>query len=59
MVRSLIEERLDEATRRFNDTAMLRDRMESAVENWSATPDKAPTGDMICYLIESFSDVSA
>lgn len=59
LVRSLIEERLDDVTRRFNDTAMLRDRMETAVENWSAAPDKAPTGEMICYLIESFADVPA
>ena len=52
------KKRLDEVTKRFNDTAKLRDRMEAALESWGSTPDRTPTGDMICHLIESFSDGS-
>ena len=58
LVRTLIEKRLDEVTKRFNDTAKLRERMEAALESWESTPDRTPTGDMICHLIESFSDGS-
>ena len=56
LVRHLIEERLTEVNRRYDDMARLKSRMEAAVEVWRNEPDQAPTGDMICHLIESFSD---
>ena len=56
LVRQLIEDRLDEVNKRFEDMARLKGRMETAVEAWRTEPDHAPTGDMICYLIENFSE---
>lgn len=58
LVRHLIEGRLEEVNRRFDDMARLKNRMEAAVEAWRDEPDRAPTGDMICYLIESFPEDS-
>lgn len=56
LVRQLIEDRLAEVNRRFEDIARLRHRMEAAVQSWRTEPDRRPTGDMICHLIESFSE---
>lgn len=56
LVRKLIEDRLDEVNRRFDDIARLKQRMEAAVTTWSGEPDQAPSGEMICHLIESFTD---
>lgn len=53
-VRRLIDQRLHETEQRFEETRRLRDRMKQAVSEWSQKPDKAPTGDMICHLIEEF-----
>ncbi|MBK8972510.1 MAG: MerR family DNA-binding protein [Hahellaceae bacterium] len=53
-VRRLIEARLKETEQRFIETQKLRDRMQRAVNQWSKKPDKGPTGDMICHLIEEF-----
>lgn len=55
LARKLIEQRIDEMERRFADTAQLLDRMRSAVREWRNQPDTAPTGKMICHLIENFS----
>ena len=54
LVRRLIDQRLHENEQRFNETVALRKRMEAAVTDWHHKPDKAPTGDMICHLIENF-----
>ena len=56
LVRKLIEDRLEEVNRRFDDISRLKHRMEAAVETWSGEEDKCPTGDMICHLIESFHE---
>ncbi len=53
-VRRLIEKRLEETEKRFEETRRLRDRMKQAVSEWRQKPDKEPTGDMICHLIEEF-----
>lgn len=54
MVRELLAVRLEETEQRFNETAALRAKMTSAISQWQKKPDKAPTGDMICHLIEEF-----
>lgn len=54
-VRRLIDQRLHETEQNFSQTIALRKRMEAAVEDWQRKPDKAPTGHMICHLIENFS----
>ena len=54
-VRRLIEIRLEDVERQFQDMAALRQRMKSAIEEWDSKPDRAPTGQMICHLIENFT----
>ena len=54
LVRELIEERLKETEKKFAETKVLRSRMQAALKDWQSKPDKAPTGHMICHLIESF-----
>ena len=54
-VRRLIDQRLHEAEEQFKETIRLRDRMQRAVLEWSQKPDKAPTGHMLCHLIEDFT----
>jgi len=54
-VRRLIDQRLQETEQRFTETLQLRERMEKAVKDWSKKPDKVPTGNMICHLIEDFT----
>ncbi len=54
VVRLLIEKRLMETEAQFMETKKLRDRMRSAVREWSGLPDSEPTGYGICHLIETF-----
>jgi len=54
-VRRLIDQRLHEIDQRFKETLQLRERMQRAVSEWNQKPDKAPTGHMICHLIEEFT----
>ena len=54
LVRHLIKQRLNEIEKLFIETESLRKRMLSAVEDWDSKPDKAPSGQMICHLIEGF-----
>ena len=54
LVRRLIEQRLQETEQRFQDIGLLRQRMLAASKEWSKKPDRAPTGTMICHLIEEF-----
>ncbi|MAM70655.1 MAG: MerR family transcriptional regulator [Gammaproteobacteria bacterium] len=55
LVRQLIDQRLQETEKRFLETVELFERMKAAVMDWQDKPDKEPTGDMICHLIENFS----
>lgn len=52
LVRKLIEHRLEQTERQFKQTQRLRARMQQAVEQWQSEPDMAPTGEMVCHLIE-------
>lgn len=54
LARELIRQRLTETEKSFQDSARLRQDMMTAIETWSQKPDRAPTGDMICHLIEEF-----
>ncbi|MCG8382429.1 MAG: MerR family transcriptional regulator [Gammaproteobacteria bacterium] len=54
-VRRLIDQRLYEIDQRFRETLQLRERMQRAMSEWNQKPDKAPTGHMICHLIEEFT----
>ena len=53
-VRRLIDQRLHDTEQRFLEMVRLRERMVLAVDEWSGKPDRAPTGHMICHLIEEF-----
>ena len=53
-VRRLLDQRLHETEQRFLETLQLRERIRLAVADWSEKPNKVPTGNMICHLIESF-----
>ena len=57
-VRRLIDQRLQETQQLFLSTVQLRERMVMAVKDWSDKPDMAPTGHMICHLIEEFTATS-
>lgn len=54
-VRRLIDQRLHETEERLTETWKLKDRMQRAVLEWNQKPDKAPTGHMLCHLIEEFT----
>lgn len=56
LARQLIQRRLQENEKSFQDSARLRRRMLAAIKEWNKKPDRAPTGNMICHLIEDFSD---
>ena len=55
MVRELIKSRLEETESQFQETLALRKRMKSAVSEWEKKPNRVPTGNMICHLIEDFT----
>jgi len=56
MARELVEKKLAETEQQFQDTIALRARLQKAITDWRDKPDKAPTGDMICHLIEGELD---
>ena len=53
--REIIEKRLEDTEVQFQQMLALRTRMQSAIKNWQDKPNKAPTSEMVCHLIESFS----
>jgi len=55
LVRELIQQRLDETSVRYQEMLELRQRMETAARKWHSKPNKAPTGTMICHLIENWA----
>ncbi len=54
VVRQLIEQRFADIESRFLDTQRLYLRMQKAMQAWQAMPDQAPSGEMICALIEQW-----
>ncbi|MCJ8319008.1 MAG: MerR family DNA-binding protein [Colwellia sp.] len=52
MVRKIVEHRLAETEKQFQATLLLREKLRAAIEDWQTKPDKTPTGNMICHLIE-------
>lgn len=55
-VRQLLKKRLQETERQFQDVLKLRNRMKAALKDWQDKPDLNPNGDMVCHLIEDFSN---
>jgi DNA-binding transcriptional MerR regulator len=58
MVRKLIEERLQQTEVQFQQIKTLRNKMRDAVEQWQALPDQTSSNEIICHLIESFTQQS-
>jgi DNA-binding transcriptional MerR regulator len=53
LVREIIEHRLAETEKQFQAALLLREKLRNAIDHWQDKPNKAPTGQMICHLIES------
>ncbi len=54
LVRSLIEQRLQETEAQYQESKALREKMKIAISQWQSLPDKKPSNAMICHLIENF-----
>ena len=52
LVREIVEHRLAETEKQFQSALLLRKKLKNAISDWQNKPDKAPTGHMICHLIE-------
>ncbi|WP_036984776.1 MerR family DNA-binding protein [Pseudoalteromonas sp. BSi20311] len=56
LVREIVEHRLAETEKKFNDALALRNVLRNAIDDWKSKPDKSPTGDMLCHLIQGGND---
>jgi DNA-binding transcriptional MerR regulator len=56
LVREIIEQKLNETEQQFQQTLALRNRLKMAIKEWQNKPDKKPTAEMICHLIEEFNN---
>ena len=52
LVREIVEYRLAETEKQFQSALLLREKLKNAISDWQSKPDKAPTGHMLCHLIE-------
>lgn len=52
LVREIVERRLAESEKQFQAALALRTKLRNAIKEWHCKPDKMPTGDMICHLVE-------
>lgn len=52
LVREIVERRLAETEIQFQHALQLREKLKNSINDWQSKPDKAPTGHMICHLIE-------
>ncbi len=58
LVRTLIQQRLNETEKQFRAMLALRENMRNAIAQWQQMADKAPTSDMVCHLIEGFAQLN-
>lgn len=54
LVRELIQRRLSEVKEEIAESERLASRLEYACEKWRDLPDRMPSGDSICHLIETW-----
>lgn len=54
LVRKLIDQRLEAIREEMLDAQKLMARMESASSDWRDLPDRSPSGESVCYLIETW-----
>jgi MerR family transcriptional regulator, Zn(II)-responsive regulator of zntA len=53
LVRNIIEKRVKENKKKFEDAMALQIRMEKALSQWEYMDDAIPIGHSICHLIET------
>lgn len=56
MVRQVVENRVLENRQKIRELKRLQKRLESALDMWKTLKNETPTGDSICFLIESFTE---
>lgn len=56
LVREIVEHRLSETEKKFSDAFELRESLRDAIDDWKRKPNKSPTGDMLCHLIQGGKD---
>lgn len=54
-VRDILRRRIHQNRRQLDALLTLQVRMERALGEWQPMPDGVPTGNSVCYLIESFN----
>ena len=59
IVRKLIDQRLEAIREEMRDAQKLMARMESASRDWHDLPDRAPSGESICHLIETWDSANS
>jgi DNA-binding transcriptional MerR regulator len=59
LVRKLIDNRLEAVQEEMRDAHKLMARMESATSGWRDLPDRAPSGESICHLIETWDSANS
>lgn len=52
-VREILQRRIMENKQQLQELLALKERMETALEEWSMIPDGTPDGHSVCHLIES------
>ena len=55
-VREIFEHRIKESNILLEKALAMKTKMEAAMHRWQIEPDQAPTGSMICHLIENFDE---
>lgn len=53
LVRKIIEKRIEENKKKFDEAIALQKRMEKALRQWEEMDDAIPIGHSICHLIEA------
>jgi DNA-binding transcriptional MerR regulator len=56
LVRDIVEQRLIATEKQFQEALALRSRLKKAINDWQEKPNRAPTGKMVCHLIEGEDD---
>lgn len=59
LVRELIEERVEQVRQEINDAQLLMTEMENAIGHWRSLPDKTPSRNRICHLIDAWQERTA
>ena len=59
LVRKLVDQRLEAIREAMRDAQRLMSSMESASSGWRDLPDRAPSGESICHLIETWDSTNS